>query len=231
MDPVASIALWAILFVGSHLVISSTGIRPWLIAKVGEQPYRGIYSLISFGTLIPLIIVFANHKHSGAMLWYLRAMAPVRGLTWLLMVLAFIMLVSGLVTPSPAGMGTESESKLTPRGLLKLSRHPLFVGLALFGIAHMLMNGWVGDVIFFGTFPLLGIVGAKVQDTRKLREFGESYRKFMSETSLFPGIALISGRQKWTAADVPWTGILVGIALAIVTVVVHPWLFGGQPLG
>jgi hypothetical protein len=30
---------------------------------------------------------------------------------------------------------------------------------------------------------------------------------------------------------VPWAGILVGIALTIVTMVVHPWLFGGQPLG
>ena len=114
MDPVASIALWAILFVGSHLVISSTGIRPWLIAKVGEQPYRGIYSLISFGTLVPLIVVFANHKHSGAMLWYLRAMAPMRGLTWVLMILAFIMLVSGLVTPSPASIGAESAGTGRP---------------------------------------------------------------------------------------------------------------------
>ena len=231
MDPVASIALWAILFVGSHLVISSTAIRPWLIAKVGEQPYRGIYSLVSFATLVPLILVFAYHKHSGAMLWYLRATTPVRWLTWVLMVIAFIMLVSGLVTPSPASIGAESASKQAPRGLLKVSRHPSFVAFALFGIAHMLMNGWLGDVIFFGTFPVLGIAGGKVQDMRKLREIGKSYRKFMSETSFFPGAALISGRQKWTAADVPWTGILVGIALAIVTVVVHPWLFGGQPLG
>jgi len=231
MDPVASIALWAILFVGSHLVISSTGIRPWLIAKVGEQPYRGIYSLISFATLVPLIIVFANHKHSGAMLWYLRAMPPVRWLTWVLMFIAFIMLVSGLVTPSPASIGAESTNQQAASGLLKVSRHPSFVAFALFGIAHMLMNGWLGDVIFFGTFPVLGIVGGKVQDARKLREIGESYRKFMSETSFFPGGALIGGRQKWTGADMPWTGILVGIALAIVTVVVHPWLFGGQPLG
>jgi len=53
----------------------------------------------------------------------------------------------------------------------------------------------------------------------------------MDETSFFPGLALISGRLKWVSADVPWAGILVGIALAVVTVVVHPWLFGGQPLG
>jgi uncharacterized membrane protein len=231
MDPVASIGLWAILFVGTHLIISSTSIRPGLIARVGEQPYRGIYSLISFATLIPLIVVFAGHKHSGPMLWYARGDGPMRWLTWALMLLAFIMLVSGLVTPSPASIGAPARGAPVPRGLLKVSRHPSFVGFALFGFAHMLMNGWVGDLIFFGTFPLLGIVGGKAQDARKLREIGESYRKFMDQTSFFPGLALISGRLKWVPADVPWAGILVGIALTIVTIVVHPWLFGGQPLG
>jgi uncharacterized membrane protein len=231
MDPVASIALWAILFVGTHLIISSTSIRPALIARVGEQPYRGIYSLISFATIIPLIVVFASHKHSGPMLWYVRGDGPLRWLTWALMLLAFIMLVSGLVTPSPASIGAPAHSAPAPRGLLKVSRHPSFVAFALFGFAHMLMNGWVGDLIFFGTFPLLGIVGGKVQDTRKLSEIGESYRKFMDETSFFPGLALLSGRLKWASADVPWAGILVGTALAVVTIVVHPWLFGGQPLG
>lgn len=231
MDPVASIGLWAILFVGTHLIISSTAIRPGLIARVGEQPYRGIYSLISFATLIALIIVFAGHKHSGPMLWYVRADGPMRWLTWALMLLAFIMLVSGLVTPSPASIGAPARGAPQPRGLLKVSRHPSFVAFALFGFAHMLMNGWLGDLIFFGTFPVLGIVGGKAQDARKLREIGENYRKFMDETSFFPGLALVSGRLKWVSADVPWAGILVGLALAIVTIVVHPWLFGGQPLG
>ena len=231
MDPVAWIGLWAILFVGTHLIISSTAIRPGWIARVGEQPYRGIYSLISFATLIPLIVVFAGHKHSGPMLWDARGDGPMRWLTWALMLLAFIMLVSGLVTPSPASIGAPASGAPTPRGLLKVSRHPSFVAFALFGFAHMLMNGWVGDLIFFGTFPVLGIVGGKAQDARKLSEIGESYRKFMDETSFFPGLALISGRLKWVSADVPWAGILVGIALAIVTIVVHPWLFGGQPLG
>jgi len=160
-----------------------------------------------------------------------RGDGPLRWLTWALMLLAFIMLVSGLVTPSPASIGAPAHSAPAPRGLLKVSRHPSFVAFALFGFAHMLMNGWVGDLIFFGTFPLLGIVGGKAQDARKLSEIGESYRKFMDETSFFPGLALISGRLKWVSADVPWAGILVGIALAIVTIVVHPWLFGGQPLG
>jgi uncharacterized membrane protein len=231
MDPVESILLWAALFIGSHVVISSSAVRPRLIAAIGEQPYRGLYSIVSFATLIPLIIVFAHHKHAGPMLWYLRAVAPLRWLVWLAMLAAFVLLVSGLVTPSPAAIGAPAGSVAAPHGLLKVTRHPSFVAFALFGFAHMLMNGWVGDLIFFGTFPALGIIGGKHQDGRKLQDLGESYRMFMAETSFFPGIALVSGRQRWTAADVPWVGIIAGVALTVVTVIVHPWLFGGQPLG
>ena len=46
--------------------------RPRLIEMIGELPFRGLYSLVAFATLIPLILAFMRHKHAGAMLWYLR---------------------------------------------------------------------------------------------------------------------------------------------------------------
>jgi len=229
MDSVDLIALWAGLFIGSHMAISAL-LRPRLIAAIGPQPYQGLYSLVSFATFIPLIVVFARHKHSGPMLWYLRTDSPVRWIAWLLMLLAFIIVVAGFMTPNPAGIGAPAGVQ-QPRGVLKLTRHPAFVGLALFGIAHMLMNGWLGDLIFFGTFPALSIIGGLHQDRRKLHEIGESYRKFVAETSFFPGSALLGGRQKWGREDMPWTAIATGTAVTVLLVVVHPWLFGGQPIG
>jgi len=231
MDPVESIALWAALFIGTHLLISSSLVRPRLIAAVGEQPYRGIYSLVSFGTLIPLVVVFAHHKHSGPMLWYQRNDASIRGIVFVTMLIAFVLLVSGLVTPSPASMGAPAGSVQPPRGLLKVTRHPSFVGFVLFGLAHILVNAWLGDVIFFGTFPALGILGGRHQDARKLSQLGKGYRDFMAVTSFFPGAALFSGRQKWESSDMPWMAIGVGAVLTIIVILVHPWLFGGQPLG
>ena len=68
MDAVALIGFWAALFLMTHLGISSAAIRPRLVGAIGEQPYRGIYSLVSFATFVPLVVVFARHKHAGAML-------------------------------------------------------------------------------------------------------------------------------------------------------------------
>jgi len=230
MDATVWIALWAVLFLASHLIISSSAVRPWLTGKVGEQAYRAIYSWVAFATLGPLIYEFARHKHAGPLLWALRAVAPMRWLAWLLMLTALILLVGSFITPNPGAMGAPG-ARSEPRGLLKITRHPSFVGFILFGIAHMLMNGRAGDVIFFGLFPALGILGGMHQDQRKIRELGDSYREFVAKTSFVPFAALISRRVRWTGGDMPWAAIGVGVALTVAIVALHPMIFGGHPLG
>ncbi len=230
MDPVVLIGFWAAIFLTTHLGVSSSAIRPRLVAAVGEQPYRGIYSLIGFATLIPLVIVFARNKHAGPILWNLRDVAPVRWLAWLMMLAALILLAGSFVSPNPATVGAPSASG-GARGILKITRHPSFVAFTMFGLAHMLMNGFVGDLLFFATFPALGIFGGLHQDRRKLQELGDKYRRLMDETSFFPGAALWQGRQQWKPSDMPWTAIGIGAAATVLIVFLHPMLFGGHPLG
>jgi uncharacterized membrane protein len=230
MDATVWIALWAFSFLASHLIISSSAVRARLIAAVGEQPYRGIYSLVAAATLGPLIYEFAHNKHAGPLLWYLRADAPIRWLAWLLMLTALILFVASFITPNPGAMGAPGGG-VEPRGILKITRHPSLVAFSLFGIAHMLMNGWAGDVIFFGMFPALGIIGGMHQDARKIRELGDRYRAFLARTSFVPFAALISGRIRWTGGDVPWAAIGAGVVLTAAIVALHPIIFGGNPLG
>ncbi|MFZ0889153.1 MAG: NnrU family protein [Candidatus Binataceae bacterium] len=229
MDAVALIGLWAALFLITHLGISSAAIRSRLAAAIGEQPYRGVYSIVSLATFVPLVIVFAHHKHAGPMLWNLRAVPPLRWLAWLMMLAAFVLFVAGLAGPNPSSMAGRLGG-FSARGVLKLTRHPSFTAFALFGFAHMMMNGFVGDLLFFATFPALGILGGLHQDRRKLRDLGDSYRGFVVRTSFFPGAALWDGRQRWTGADTPWLAIGIGVAVTVLIVMLHPTLFGGHPI-
>lgn len=230
MGAVGLIVLWAVLFLAGHFILSSDPVRAAIAERVGAQPFRGIYSLVALATFIPLIIVFAHHKHAGAMLWNLRPVEPLRWLVWLMMLVALIMWVASLITPNPAAIG--APENLTPRGILKLTRHPGFVAFSIFGFAHMLMNGWTGDLIFFGTFPVLGIFGGLHQDHRKQRAMGYRYRRFVEQTSFIPGAALLDGRQRFhPAEDLPWLAIAIGVALTVVLIEIHPWAFGGSPLG
>jgi uncharacterized membrane protein len=230
MDATVWIALWAFSFLASHLIISSSAVRPRLMGAVGAQPYRGIYSIVAAATLGPLIYEFAHNKHAGPLLWDLRADGPIRWLAWILMLAAFILFVGGFINPNPGGMAPSSGGS-EPRGILKITRHPSFVAFGLFGIAHMLMNGWAGDVIFFGVFPALGIIGGMHQDQRKIRELGDRYRELLAKTSFVPFAALVSGRVKWTSGDMPWAAIGAGAVLTVAIVALHPTLFGGNPLG
>jgi len=229
MDATVWIALWAVSFLASHLIISSAAVRARLISAVGDQPYRGIYSLVAAATLGPLIYEFARNKHAGPLLWYLRAVAPIRWLAWILMLTALILFVGSFINPNPAGMAPGGSTE--PRGIIKITRHPSFVAFSLFGIAHMLMNGWAGDVIFFGMFPALGILGGMHQDQRKIRDLGDSYREFVAKTSFVPFAALISGRAQWSSGDMPWAAIGAGVVLTVALLALHPTIFGGNPLG
>lgn len=233
MNPVALIGLFAFLFLVTHMGVSSNAVRPWLLARIGEQAYRAIYSIISLATFVPLAVAFGYNKHAGTMLWSLRGVGPVRWLVWLMMLGAIVLFVAGLMNPSPASMTASgvSSNPGNARGVLKLTRHPGFVALGVFGVAHMLMNGWAGDLIFFGSFPVLSILGGIHQDRRKLGELGDSYRRLIDSTSFIPGLALIQGRQRWERDDTPWIAIVIGIVVTVVIVAVHPALFGGRPLG
>jgi|SRR5271166_436243 len=228
MNTAGWIWFWGVLFVISHLGISSKRVRPRLIRAVGAQAYRGIYSLVAFATLVPLIFAFSYHKHSGPMLWYLRDNDTMRALAMLLMLFAFMFFAGSLVNPAPSGMGGAVIGE--PHRILKITRHPLFVAFILFGFAHLLMNGWLGDIGFFGTFSALGLVGGWHQDSRKLGELGAAYAELERTSSFFPGGAIISGRQKFAADDVPWLALGLGVALTAIILWLHPTLFGGHPL-
>ena len=45
----------AALLLASHYGISSTPLRAWLVARIGERPYLALYSLVALGALVWLI--------------------------------------------------------------------------------------------------------------------------------------------------------------------------------
>jgi uncharacterized membrane protein len=107
------------------------------------------------------------------------------------MLLAVVLFVMMLATPSPASM---RPGATVARGVLRVTRHPMNMAFACFGIAHVAANGFLGDVFFFGQFAVLGLVGAFHQDARLVRVRGERYREFMASTSVLPFAAILQGR-------------------------------------
>ncbi|HKA55081.1 MAG TPA: NnrU family protein [Candidatus Binatia bacterium] len=220
--------LWWVLFAGTHVVLSSSLVRPKLIAAVGERPFLGLYSLVAFATLIPLCWSYARHKHADPLLWrtfggpalYLLA----RDLNLILMALAFVLLVHGLVSRPPSAMMTSGTP--TACGITRITRHPTFAAIFLFGVAHCLVNGSLSDLIFFGGFAVFSWLGARHQDTRKVAAI-PGYAEFQDATSFLPFAAVMQGKQPLSLGELRWQVTLLALVLFYLVRAYHPSLFGG----
>jgi uncharacterized membrane protein len=87
------------------------------------------------------------------------------------------------------------------------------------------VNGNLGDVVFFGGFPLYTWIGARHQDERMARDRA-GYRNVIANTSVIPFAAILAGRQSLVPRELPLPGIAVGLGLALVLRYFHPTLFG-----
>ncbi len=214
------LALW-LGFGGSHMLMSSARVRSRLVTTMGEGMFLGLYSLVSLGFFVPLVRSYFAHKHAGPLLWSVPIGTPLRWAVYLGMAVAFVLMVSGLVRPSPTSIVPGGP---TPRGALRLTRHPLFMGLGLFGLLHLIPNGSAADVAFFGGFPVFAVLGCWHQDRRKLAAGSADLRRFLATTPFLP----FTGSQSWLGIrELGAVVIGAGTAVTVVLRYVHPAWFGG----
>lgn len=217
--------LWA-AFAGTHVWLSSQRTRAALIGRIGGQGFQGLYSVVALATFVPLVWIFATHKHAGPWLWTTIGPAAVaRPLNHLLMGAAFVLFLVSLLPSSTAPSAMQARGPAVAHGMLRITRHPMLVAFALFGIAHLLVNGSLGDVLFFGGFPVFAWIGARHQDARKLREIPD-YAPLVATTSIVPFAAIVSGRQRLIAGELPLAALVAGVVVTVVVRVYHGTLFG-----
>ncbi len=211
-----------IAFGGSHVVLSSARVRPRLVAQLGGRGFQAVYSLVALVTFVFLVRTYAAHRHSGPVLWEFGRHFAVQALAIFLSAGAVVFLVLAVLQPSPVSWVAGGAGQA--RGVTRITRHPMFTAIGLWGFAHALTNGHLGDVVFFGGFPVFAIAGAIHQDMRK-RQAGGSMEGFYRETSLLPFGAILSGRNALVLAEIPGRGLLVGLIAAAVLYALHWVLF------
>jgi uncharacterized membrane protein len=216
----------ALLF-ATHYGISSTALRGWLIAQIGERPYLLLYSLLSVGVLVWLI--FAYRRAPYIELWEAPAWSA-----WVPLVVtpfALLLAVCGVSTMNPTAVGApDTLDQAEPaRGILRITRHPFMWGVALWGLAHIVPNGDLAAVVLFGTFAGLALVGTLLIDRKFALRRGAQWQRFVAMTSNLPCAAILAGRQRLAVAEIGWLRLAVTLLLYAVLLALHPWLFGTSP--
>jgi uncharacterized membrane protein len=223
MSPLTHLIIASLAFLATHYV-ASTPLRDVLVTVMGKT-YLALYSLVAFATLGWMIWAFYHAPFIN--LWYAVALRPV---PLVVMPFALVFVVCALATPNPTAVGQERllKSANPARGILRITRHPLMWGFALWALSHIAARGDAAALIFFGTFAVLAISGAWLIDRRKAASMGEAWQHFAAVTSNVPFAAIAGGRNKFKPAEIGAWKILLGLALDAVLLAFHHRLFGAH---
>ena len=225
MHPMTHLVVAAIAFLATHY-IASTPLRGALVATLGKA-YLAFYSLLAAVTLGWMIWAFYHAPFFN--LWYAVALRPV---PLVVMPFARVFVVCALTTPNPTLVGQERllKSDAPARGILRITRHPLMWGFALWSASHIIARGDAAAVIFFGTFLVLALTGTWLIDRRKAAKLGDGWRRFAAVTSNVPFAAIASGRNELKLREIGGWKILLGFAAYVVLLLLHHRLFGQHVL-
>ncbi|MEE8058372.1 MAG: NnrU family protein [Pseudomonadales bacterium] len=200
----------AVVWVISHLGISSTKLRPALVARLGEWGYICIYSLIAVAAFAYLIW---SYSCLGVSEYLWNPTLVLRWVALLLMPIALIFVVGSLVTANPTIVG--QSGKLagigSGSGMIRITRHPFQWGVVMWAAAHVLAKGDVGSLVFFGAFGSVSLLGTVLMDRKKSAQLGADWTSFSNVTSNIPFAAIIKGRNRF-CLDELWLPISIGLS-------------------
>ena len=199
------------LFLATHLIPTVPGLRDALVRVLGERGYLSAFVLVSLGCLGLFAYAFAGADHVelwGSPLW-------ARHVPLIVMPFALILLVAGYTTKNPGAVMQEGAIKAADPapGILKVTRHPLMWGVALFSGAHIAANGDAAALIFFGVIGALALVGMPLMDARKRARLGRDWERFAAATSAVPFAAMLEGRAKPSLKEIGWWRMVPALAL------------------
>src|SRR5215212_1044660 len=124
--------------------------RAALIARIGEGPYKGLYSLVTLLGVVLIAIGYGQYRASG----YIPVWDPpvwTRHLALILVWLAFICLAAAYL----------------PGRIKARLKHPMLAGVKIWALAHLLANGDLGSILLFGSvlvWAVLARISAKRRD-------------------------------------------------------------------
>jgi uncharacterized membrane protein len=157
-DRMTLLILGLVLFLGVHSTrIVADGWRGATIARIGLQPFKGLYSLLSIAGFVLLVVGYGAARQAPVVLYAPPTWA--RHVAALLTLPAFVLLAAAYV----------------PGNAIKRAiGHPMVAGVKLWALAHLLANGTLADVLLFGGF-LAWAVASFTAARRRDRAAGTVY--------------------------------------------------------
>lgn len=223
MGVVTTMAIFIAAFATTHLTIAGPPIRGLIVDRIGSVRYAVIVSLLAWAGLGLVFWYYSAHRAEGPPGLELGDAMWLRGIAMTAMVTGVVLMVaivapSGYLDSAAVVFGRVSRA---PKGLERITRHPFFVGLALFGLGHVLLASRMIGVVMFGGLALTAIAGARLQDRKLLAERKEPHAEYLRVTSIVPFWAIVRRRQSLELRELPWLFFGLGLGVAWGTHAMH----------
>ncbi|WP_428697333.1 NnrU family protein [Stappia sp.] len=147
------LVLGLVAFLGVHMLPILTSVRTRLRTRLGENGYKGLFTVLSIAGFVLLIYGYGVARSQGPAILYDPPLW-MRHVTLLLMVPVFVLLVA---SNAPAGR------------IKAATKHPMILSVKIWALAHLLANGDVASVLLFAAF-----LGWAVLDRISLKRRGNA---------------------------------------------------------
>jgi uncharacterized membrane protein len=172
-----------VIFLGIHsLAIFAPGLRESIRNRLGEGPWKGIYSLISLLGFVLIVYGFGLARQSPVVLY--TPPQWLRHAAFLFMLPVFPLLIAAYL----------------PGRIKTAAKHPMLAAVKLWAFAHLLANGMLADVLLFG-----GFLAWAVLDRISLQKRPQNLRtapagRFNDAIAVIAGLALYALFIGWAHA-------------------------------
>ena len=218
----------AVFFDAIHIVIAGTELRWKITSRIGEEVFQAIFSVLSLAGIVWLSRAYGRAE-------YVELWGQVQAFRWLAlsaMFIAFFFVVFAFASPNPTAVrgGATLKEKEPAQGIQRITRHPFLWGVALWSLVHLIFNGDLASLVFFGAFLVLALKGPVSIDRKRKRIHGADWDRFAAVTSNLPFLAIAQGRNSLMLGELGWWRIILVVAVYGFFLYMHKVLFGFSPL-
>jgi uncharacterized membrane protein len=206
MTDLLPLLLAAIFWIATHNGFAGTDIRTRLVGKIGEVGFRIAYAVTS--VIAIMMLVQAWEAAVAIPLW--SAPAWLRLILAAAMLPAFLFFAAGLLR-NPTAVGGEALAGQQARGIQRITRHPMLWSFALWALVHVIGNGDLASLIFFGTFAISAFLGMPSIDRKLAARAPEAAARLRAETSIMPFGAILAGRNRLVLGEIGWLAPLLAL--------------------
>lgn len=138
------------IFLGAHSVrIFAEDWRSRQIARLGENAWKGIYSIVSLIGFALIVWGYGLSREQGVVVWD----PP----TWTQYVAAILLIPAFVLWAAAYVPGNRLKAALG---------HPMILGVKVWALAHLISNGRLGDVVLFAAFLIWAVLDFRAARSR-----------------------------------------------------------------